>query len=259
VEQLVELGQAAFTARVLFTFPRPADTSSPSVERLRVAGRDIALALVVNPRARRYVLRLRPDGSARVTIPRGGSRSAGRRFAEGHEPWLARQLERLANRPAQPAPWRLGTEVFLRGERRIIEAAAGSDGNAIQLGDEVISVRGSAADWRPVIERHLWRLAIRELPPRVWELAASHQLTVRRITVRNQRTRWGSCSRRATISLNWRLVQTPPFVRDYIILHELCHLREMNHSARFWRAVGRVCPDFAAAERWLKQHAALLR
>jgi predicted metal-dependent hydrolase len=217
------------------------------------------LALVVNTRARRYVLRLRPDGSARVTIPRGGSLSAGRRFAAGHESWLARQLERLASRPAQPAPWRLGTEVILRGERRIIETAVGSGGSAIQLGDEVISVDGSDVDWRLVIERHLWRLAIRELPPRVLELAACHQLTVRRITVRNQRTRWGSSSRRATISLNWRLVQTPPFVRDYIILHELCHLREMNHSARFWREVGRVCPDFALAEQWLKQHAALLR
>lgn len=222
-----------------------------------MAGREIALALVVDPRARRYVLRLRPDGSARVTVPRGGSLPAGRRFAEEHEPWLARQLERLASRPAQPEPWRYGTEVFLRGERRRIEATAVSE--VIQLGDELISVPGGAVDWRPVIERHLWRLAVRELPPRVLELAARHQWIVRRITVRNQRTRWGSCSRRATISLNWRLVQAPPGVRDYIILHELCHLREMNHSARFWREVGRVCPDFALAEQWLKQHAPLLR
>jgi predicted metal-dependent hydrolase len=84
-------------------------------------------------------------------------------------------------------------------------------------------------------------------------------LPARRVTVRNQRSRWGSCSRHGTISLNWRLIQTPTHVQDYIILHELCHLREMNHSARFWREVERVCPNSAAAERWLNQHSALLR
>jgi hypothetical protein len=77
--------------------------------------------------------------------------------------------------------------------------------------------------------------------------------------VRNQRSRWGSCSRRRTISLNWRLIQTPAFVRDYIILHELMHLREMNHSARFWRQVEIVCPDYRNAEHWLKQHSRMLR
>jgi predicted metal-dependent hydrolase len=79
------------------------------------------------------------------------------------------------------------------------------------------------------------------------------------VTVRNQRTRWGSCSRRGTISLNWRLIQTPPFVSDYIILHELMHLREMNHSPRFWRQVETVCPGYRTAEEWLKPHASLLR
>ena len=76
--------------------------------------------------------------------------------------------------------------------------------------------------------------------------------------MRNQRSRWGSCSRRGTISLNWRLVQTPAYVRDYLVLHELAHLKEMNHSRRFWREVERLCPGFREAERWLKQHASLL-
>jgi hypothetical protein len=77
--------------------------------------------------------------------------------------------------------------------------------------------------------------------------------------VRNQRTRWGSCSRRGNISLNWRLIQTPPFVRDYICLHELAHLRQMNHSERFWSEVARLCPDYLHAEKWLKQNSRLLR
>ena len=61
------------------------------------------------------------------------------------------------------------------------------------------------------------------------------------------------------MSLNWRLIQTPPLVRDYIILHELAHLREMNHSRRFWREVERMCPQYAGAKQWLKQHGELLR
>jgi predicted metal-dependent hydrolase len=92
----------------------------------------------------------------------------------------------------------------------------------------------------------------------VLELAGLHHLPVQRVTVRNQRSRWGSCSRRGTISLNWRLVQTPCFVRDYLVLHELAHLKEMNHSKRFWGEVARLCPDYPEAERWLKQHSRLL-
>ena len=109
------------------------------------------------------------------------------------------------------------------------------------------------------MERALWRCAEKELPARVQSLAAGQGLSVSRITVRNQRTRWGSCSRRGTLSLNWRLIQAPSFVSDYVILHELMHLRQMNHSARFWREVGGACPDYRNAERWLKDHSNLLR
>jgi predicted metal-dependent hydrolase len=109
------------------------------------------------------------------------------------------------------------------------------------------------------VEKHLCKLAAQELPVRVAELAREHRFVVRRVSVRNQRSRWGSCSRHGTISLNWRLVQTPIFVRDYIILHELAHLKEMNHSRRFWREVARLCPDFARAEHWLKEHSDLFK
>jgi hypothetical protein len=109
-----------------------------------------------------------------------------------------------------------------------------------------------------MLERRLWKLAAQELPVHVRALAAAHQSPVFRVCVRNQKSRWGSCSRKGTVSLNWRLIQTPDFVRDYIILHELMHLRQMNHSPRFWAEVERVCPDYESAERWLKQNANLL-
>jgi predicted metal-dependent hydrolase len=140
-----------------------------------------------------------------------------------------------------------------------IETGVNGEGGQIRFGTETIKVKEPDADLRRVIERHLWKLAAKELPPRVLEYAAIHQLAIRRVTVRNQKSRWGSCSRRRTISLNWRLIQAPQFVRDYLILHELMHLRQMNHSARFWREVECVCPDYKVAESWLKQHSTLLR
>ena len=83
-------------------------------------------------------------------------------------------------------------------------------------------------------------------------------MNVKQVTVRNQRSRWGSCSAGGTISLNWRLVQTPDSVRDYIIYHELMHLREMNHSDRFWMRVAEICPWWNDAELWLKRNGSLL-
>jgi predicted metal-dependent hydrolase len=217
------------------------------------------VTLVRNRRARRYVLRLRPDGAARVTIPRGGSATEARRFAERNKEWLERQLQRMAARPSRPKEWWIGTKILFRDEPVKLEAGVNGESGMIRFGSEVVKATNPAADLRPTIERHLWRLAANELPPRVLEYAALHQLPVRRITVRNQRSRWGSCSRRGTISLNWRLIQTPAFVRDYLVVHEIMHLKEMNHSSRFWREVERACPDYEAAEQWLKRHSSLLR
>lgn len=224
---------------------------------LRVGAAHVRLRLVPNRRARRYVLRLGRDGAARVTVPRGGSATEALRFTQANLRWLERQLLRHAT--ATPKPCVPGATILFRGEKTMIEPGANYNRNLVGFGGELVSVKDVAADLRPEIERHLWRLALRELPPRVIELAVQHNLPVRRVTVRNQRSRWGSCSRRGTVSLNWRLVQAPLFVRDYIILHELAHLKEMNHSGRFWLEVERLCPAYREAESWLKKHGDLLR
>ena len=94
-----------------------------------------------------------------------------------------------------------------------------------------------------------------ELPPRVEELAGRHGFHVSALSIRNQSTRWGACSPAGRISLNWRLIQMPPGVRDYVILHELVHIQHLNHSARFWRALERLCPGYKEARRWLVKKA----
>ena len=240
---------------LLFAPERPV---APEDNWLRVGTRQVRLRFVRNRRARRYVLRLRPDGAAWVTIPRGGSLAEATRFAERNVAWVEQQLLRQALRPRRPEQWSADTEIFFRGERVRLETSTNGEAGLVRFGTEVVRATNASGDLRPAIERYLWRLAARELPGRVLELAALHHLPVRRVTVRNQRSRWGSCSRRGTISLNWRLVQAPAFVRDYLVLHELAHLKEMNHSSRFWSEVARMCPAFPEAERWLKQHSRLL-
>ena len=96
--------------------------------------------------------------------------------------------------------------------------------------------------------------ATEALPARCLELAKACQLTLARVSVRNQRSRWGACSTRRVITLNWRLWQMPPSVTDYVIFHELMHLKQPNHSRRFWREVDAVCAWWREAERWLRKH-----
>ena len=94
--------------------------------------------------------------------------------------------------------------------------------------------------------------AAKELPPALLALAGRHAIAVTRVSIRNQRSRWGACSSRGSITLNWRLILVPEFVREYVMIHELMHRREMNHSPRFWRHVAAACPRMIEARRWLR-------
>jgi predicted metal-dependent hydrolase len=105
----------------------------------------------------------------------------------------------------------------------------------------------------PALEQELRERARRELPTRLQELAALHGLTVNSTSVRNQRWRWGSCSREGRICLNWRLVLMPAPVRDYVMIHELMHLKRLDHSPQFWKLVARACPGFESARAWLRR------
>ena len=145
--------------------------------------------------------------------------------------------------------------MLFRGVECAIEIDA--PGGVVKLGDLIVPFRGDG-DPRPVLERRLRTIATAEFPARVLERARRHGIRVTRVSVRAQRSRCGSCSRSGTVSLNWRLIHAPAEVLDYVIVHELMHLREMNHSDRFWRHVADAMPGYEAAERWLKAHGWLL-
>jgi predicted metal-dependent hydrolase len=100
-------------------------------------------------------------------------------------------------------------------------------------------------------EPALRKRALTELPPQLLTLAAAHDISVSRVSIRNQRSRWGACSSTGAITLNWRLILVPDFVREYVMIHELMHRRELNHSKRFWRHVAAACPRYKDARTWL--------
>jgi predicted metal-dependent hydrolase len=183
---------------------------APAREALPGAGHE--WIFVRRRKAKRYILRVDPDGRVRVTIPRGGSRREADAFARRHAAWIARQ------RASLPTP---------------MVDLAGREG--------------------------LKRRASDELPRRLHELAGLHGLTVTRVSIRDQRTRWGSCGRDGHICVNWRLVLMPDAVRDYVLIHELMHLRRMDHSPAFWQFVRAACPDFDASRAWLRRHGPSLR
>jgi len=163
-------------------------------------------------RARRYILRLDPDGRVRVTIPRGGSKREAEAFADRQDWWVERQRAKMQ------------AATRFEGDRDATRA-----------------------------------LATRVLPPLLREWASRLGLDVTQVSIRDQRTRWGSCGRNGRICLNWRLMLMPDWVRDYVIVHELMHLRRMDHSPRFWRHVADAYPRCREARTWLRANGAGLR
>jgi predicted metal-dependent hydrolase len=229
------------------SLPLQGDSSpAPLADVIVVEGAAVALRFVRHPRARRYVLRLSPQGEALVTVPRRGSKREARRFAEAHRAWIARERRAQTEALARTRPLAIGDTVLVGGTPRVILR----DGReALRIGDARVPLE---IDVHETVRRWLRSVARAELPARLRQLGSAHGLPVRGVSIRNQRTRWGSCSTDGCISLNWRLVQMPADVRDYVLLHELMHLKVRNHSAMFWREVERVCPDYARSREWLR-------
>ncbi len=214
---------------------------------LSVAGKTFAVEVVRRRGARRYVVRVSADAVVRITVPYGAPIAGGLSFADRQAAWIEREWRRTQKRLE---PWGEGTLCWFRGDQV-----------AVRLGDRrVLFGAEDAGRWEigtdvaAAITARLRAIALAELPGRCHELAASAGIDVARVSVRNQRSRWGACSSRATITLNWRLVQVPPDVRDYVVWHELAHVAVPNHSRRFWREVERLCPTWRESERWLRAH-----
>ncbi|RKX31639.1 MAG: hypothetical protein DRP71_13125 [Verrucomicrobia bacterium] len=207
-----------------------------------------------HPRARHFKLRVDPDGRVIVTLPRGGSQAEALGFIEKHRSWIeSERRERRAEPHGQV--WRPGFEILFRGEQSVLTLERFHARPFVRFGDQRVAIADPDMDFKRPVCEHLRRLARQELPGRVVELSNRLGVSHARTSVRDQSTRWGSCSQAGTISLNWRLIQAPSEVSDYVIMHELMHRIEMNHSNRFWNLVAEACPEYRTYEDWLKEHA----
>ena len=152
----------------------------------------VPLRVVRNVRARRYLLSIKADRTAQLTIPRGGSISEAKAFLARNLGWLERASQRVSARPRLAPEWKLGTAIYWRGELAVLRLSPDRGPNVVAFAHEHLMVRDPGADLRPEIERFVRLLATRELPLQVAELARIHSIAVGRVTVRNQRSRWGS-------------------------------------------------------------------
>jgi len=210
-----------------------------------------------HPQARRYTLRIQTATREVVlTMPPRGSLREARAFAEKHGGWIAARLGRL---PAA-VPFAHGTVVPLRGVDHRIDHRRGARGTVWSElafdGTRLLCVAGEVPHVGRRIADHLKREAKRDLDAASRRYAQALGVTLRRVSIRDQSSRWGSCSTTGVLSYSWRLILAPPFVLDYLAAHEVAHLVEMNHSTRFWRTVLALCPDTRRAKVWLDTHGA---
>ena len=207
-------------------------------------------------RARRLAVRVLPGGLVEVVVPPGTRPRTVQQFVARHRRWIEHKVDQYRPLDAAPAdrlPERIrfaanGQDFVLRYELSAGCPRLCARGDALLVGGDVTR----AALVRRLLQRFTMRMAHEILAPWLADLSASTGLAYRRLQVRRQRTRWGSCSRNGTISLNACLLFQPPEVVDYLLLHELAHTRHMNHSRRFWALVTRHEP------RWRELDAALM-
>ena len=235
-------------------YRRPREPQAISI----VFDRSVYLVRVRRHRqARRYTLRIQAaTREVILTIPPRGTLKEAREFAQKHGGWIAARLDRLP----QAAPFANGVVVPLRGvahriaHRRGVRGIVWTETDA--NGEPLLCVAGEAPHIDRRIGDFLRREAKRDLERTSLRFAAALGVTVRRVAVRDQSSRWGSCSTTGSLSFSWRLILAPSPVLDYLAAHEVAHLIEMNHSPRFWRLVQRLCPEHERAKTWLDVHGA---
>ena len=205
-------------------------------------------------RARRVRVVVDPHAGVEVVLPRRSPASAAAAAVAELRPWIDARL--AAGQAARDAVAARGASVPYLGRELSLRPQPGRT-RAHLAGDELL-VPADPAAAQAAIERWYRRAARAEIAPRLDAAVAELGTSYAKLTIRNQRTRWGSCSSDGSLSFNWRLLLAPEAVLDYVVWHEACHLRVMDHSPRFWQLVQRHCPDFQIHRRWLRAQGSTL-
>jgi predicted metal-dependent hydrolase len=206
----------------------------------------------VSKRAQRVLLRVIPGEGLEIVVPVGFDARNLPAILDRHRAWIARQLDRLGSTATvEPASLSLPEDIPLRAEGMIVEVAYQTDDEGMlrlrQCGRERIEVTGHLADRAGcflLLRKWLKHRAGRHLSRCLEEVSTQTGLRYRSIQMRSQKSRWGSCSNRGTISLNCKLMFIQPELVRYLMIHELCHTVQLNHSEQFWNLVKRYEPDY---------------
>jgi hypothetical protein len=220
-------------------------------ELLAIDGEKIAVNVRLNPRARRMVMRVNPvSGDVTVTAPARAGRAAALAFVRGETAWVSRQRA-AAPKPVALAP---GSIVSFQGISHRIRAAAEKGPAPVWCEGDEIFVAGRAEHSTRRLTDFFKREARKCIEASA--VAFGRQLGVMpsRITLRDTASRWGSCSSARSLSFSWRLIFAPDYVREYVVAHEVAHLKEMNHGPRFWAHVDVLTPDARRARKWLREN-----
>lgn len=239
----------------LFRQLPPQDTRPGKQHTLLIAGHIVAYTLRRD--RRRLAMRIDERGLS-VGAPRSVTLAEIEAFIRGHGAWV---LEKLAAFAAQGARRHLpifdGARLPLLGGEVCVRVTHGANRGYWSEGELWLAARPDA-DLSALTRRALQRRALEHFRPRLVEMAARIGQMAPPLALSSARTRWGSCSLRSGIRLNWRLIHLAPATIDYVIAHEVAHLVEMNHSPRFWQVVERLYPDWRAARARLRQEGAAL-
>jgi len=222
-------------------------------------GQAFKVALKRRPTAKRITLRVsNATGEVVLTIPERTDLGIAQRFADSHGGWIATRLAKVPMRvlfepgalvPLRGVPHRIVHWSNIRGTTQAIRTADGTP---------ILAVSGEQPHVARRVQDFLEAEAKRDFAEAVKRHTAALGVKAKRITVRDTKSRWGSCSASGALSFSWRLVMAPPFVLDYLAAHEVAHLRELNHSHRFWKLTHDLCPRTEEAEAWLKTYGSAL-
>ena len=199
-------------------------------------------------RARRVRVAVDAERGVEVVLPQRAPKRAAAEAVLELRPWIERRLrDAEAVRAAVAA--RAGAVPYLGAALTLVPEPGRS--RVHRRGDALLVPAG---DHRPALERWYRRMAKAEIAPRLDDAVAALGAEYTALTIRNQKTRWGSCSSTGAMSFNWRLLLAPEDVLDYVVWHEACHLLVLDHSPRFWSLVARHHPGYAEPRRWLRRH-----
>lgn len=221
-------------------------------ETLEIGTPPIIVTLKKSARARRFSLRIsNVDGAVSLTMPKRAALRDALAFAQDHEGWIRKHL---GKRPQQIVPTFGGT-ILLDGIEAPITLGTGRQ---VRFDAGVLYVPGSEAQVPAKLRAFYKTLARDRLAEASERYAHLVGRSFSRITLRDTRSRWGSCTSDGNLMYSWRLIMAPRAVQDYVAAHEVCHLVEMNHSDAYWRQVAAVYPDYKHQRGWLRKHGAQL-